>query len=97
MTNITFSVDEETHVRMKAHPEIKWSEILRQAIKKYLKKIEKTRKISVEDLRKRLDKETLDVIDNLDPKEEIENYKKLKDLESRRAAKLEELIRGTKD
>ncbi|KKM60401.1 hypothetical protein LCGC14_1542160, partial [marine sediment metagenome] len=36
MTNITFSVDDNLHKKMKEHPEIKWTEILRQSIANYL-------------------------------------------------------------
>lgn len=32
--NITLSVDEELHREMKAHPEIKWSEVARQAFRR---------------------------------------------------------------
>ncbi|HLF06643.1 MAG TPA: hypothetical protein VI893_05675 [Thermoplasmata archaeon] len=31
MGNITLSVPDELHVRMRKHPEIKWSEVARQA------------------------------------------------------------------
>ncbi len=39
MTNITFSIDDDIHKKMKEHPEIKWTEILRQSIIKYLKNV----------------------------------------------------------
>ncbi len=36
MANYTIHIPEELYNRMKKHPEIKWSEILRQGIKEYL-------------------------------------------------------------
>ncbi|NVM03548.1 MAG: hypothetical protein HWN67_14560 [Candidatus Helarchaeota archaeon] len=97
MTNITFSVDEKLHKKMKAHPEIKWTEILRRAIIAYLKKIETPNQISVEELRNQLDNETLDILDNLDTEKEIEYYKKIKELESERMKQLLDLERGSKE
>ena len=40
MTNITLSVSPQTYKRMKSHPELKWSEIARQAIEAKLKSME---------------------------------------------------------
>ena len=39
MTNMTLSVPEELHKEMSAHPEIKWSEIARQAFDKRIKEL----------------------------------------------------------
>ncbi len=97
MTNITFSVDKELHKKMKEHPEIKWSEILRQAIVEYLKKIDHKEQITVGDLRKQLDKETLDQIDSLDVEKEIEFFKKTKEMEAQRLKRLTELARGLEE
>ena len=46
MTNITFSVDDDLHQKMKNHPEIKWSEIFRNSIRNYLKNFETPKRIS---------------------------------------------------
>ncbi|MBI2126083.1 MAG: hypothetical protein HYU02_02045 [Thaumarchaeota archaeon] len=40
MVNVTLSVPEELHKVMKRHPEIKWSEVARQAIWEYARKLE---------------------------------------------------------
>jgi predicted translin family RNA/ssDNA-binding protein len=40
MTNVTLAVPEELHRIMKNHPEIKWSEVARQAMWEYAKKLE---------------------------------------------------------
>lgn len=93
MTNITFSVDDDLHKRMKSHPEIKWTEILRNVIVNYLKKLEEPDVITVEELRKRLDVETLQMIDGLNESEEIAFYEKAKKMEKERTQKLHELER----
>ncbi len=40
MANVTLSVPEELRRIMKSHPEIKWSEVARQAMWEYAKKLE---------------------------------------------------------
>ena len=94
MTNITFSVDNDLHKKMKEHPEIKWTEILRQSIINYLKKVEEMDVISIKDFRKRLDPELLKKIKELDEQEEILFYKKAKQMEQERLNHLQELERN---
>ncbi len=40
MINVTLAVPEELHKIMKKHPEIKWSEVARQAMWEYVRKLE---------------------------------------------------------
>ncbi|MBI2143179.1 hypothetical protein HYU20_02455 [Candidatus Woesearchaeota archaeon] len=40
MANMTLSVPEELHQRMRQHTELKWSDVARQAFEKKLKEIE---------------------------------------------------------
>ena len=40
MVNVTLAVPEELHNIMKRHPEIKWSEVARQAMWEYARKLE---------------------------------------------------------
>jgi predicted translin family RNA/ssDNA-binding protein len=40
MVNVTLSVPEKLHKVMKSHPEIKWSEVARQAMWQYAEKLE---------------------------------------------------------
>lgn len=59
MTNVTLAVQEELHRIMKSHPEIKWSEVARQAIWEYAGKLE-----LMDEMTKRsklTDKDALDV------------------------------------
>jgi len=39
MTHLTFSIPDELYEEMKKHPEIKWSEVARKAIAKYLQQV----------------------------------------------------------
>ena len=52
MTNMTFSLDNDLYQRMKRHPEIKWTEILRQSLVNYLNKIEQPEKMTMEELQR---------------------------------------------
>ena len=40
MSNMTLAVPEELHKIMKSHPEIKWSEIARQAMREYATRLQ---------------------------------------------------------
>ncbi|NVM28938.1 MAG: hypothetical protein HWN65_08840 [Candidatus Helarchaeota archaeon] len=40
MTNMTFSIPDEIYKKMKEHPEIKWSQIARSALIKYIENLE---------------------------------------------------------
>jgi predicted translin family RNA/ssDNA-binding protein len=40
MVNVTLSVPEKLHKVMKSHPEIKWSEVARQAMWQYAERLE---------------------------------------------------------
>ena len=40
MPNVTFSVPDELHREMRAHPEIKWAEVARSAIRIQLRRLD---------------------------------------------------------
>jgi hypothetical protein len=46
MANVTLAVPEELHRVMKRHPEIKWSEVARQAIREYAERLERLDRIT---------------------------------------------------
>lgn len=94
MTNITFKVDDELHKKMKAHPEIKWTEILRQAIMDYLQKVEEIDVLSIEDFRKRIGSEIQKKVEDLTEKDEISFYKETKRLEKERLKRLQTVERS---
>jgi len=95
MTNITFSIDDDIHKKMKKHPEIKWTEILRQSIINYLKNVEEIDVISIKDFRERFDPELLQKIEELDEQEEILFYKEAKKMEQERLNRLQDLERSS--
>ena len=95
MTNITFSVDDDIHKKMKEHPEIKWTEILRQSIIKYLKKVEEIDVISIKDFRERFNPELLQKIEELDEQEEILFYKEAKKMEQERLNRLQNIEKSS--
>ena len=95
MTNITFDIDDDIHKKMKEHPEIKWTEILRQSIINYLKNVEEIDVISIKDFRERLDPELLQKIEELDEQEEILFYKEAKKREQERLNRLQDLERSS--
>jgi hypothetical protein len=45
MGNMTLSIPEELHEKMRRHTELKWSDIARQAFKKKLREIELAEKL----------------------------------------------------
>ncbi len=94
MTNITFSVDDDLHKKMREHPEIKWTEILRQSIANYLKKVEEIDVLSINDFRKRLDPEIQKKIEELNEQDEIMFYEEAKKIEEERLKRLQELQRS---
>jgi len=46
LVNVTLAVPEELHRIMRKHPEIKWSEVARQALWEYARKLELLDKIA---------------------------------------------------
>ena len=94
MTNITFSVDDDIHKKMKEHPEIKWTEILRQSIANYLKKVEEIDVLSINDFRKRLDPEIQKKIEKLNEQDETSFYEEAKKIEEERLKRLQESERS---
>ena len=95
MTNITFSIDDDIHKKMKEHSEIKWTEILRQSIINYLKKLEKIDVISIKDFRENLDPELLQKIEVLNEQEEVLFYEKTRKMERERGNHLQNLERSS--
>ena len=46
MVSMTLSIDEQTRKRMRRHPQIKWSEVARSAIRRQLDDIEEAERIA---------------------------------------------------
>ncbi len=67
MTNITLSIPEDLHARMKLHSEIRWSEVVRKSISRKVEMLEVMNKIAskskltkkdVDDISKKIKAET---------------------------------------
>ena len=54
MPNYTFTIPDDLYQEMKKHPEIKWSEIFRRALKIYLDKLNNVDEIKATELLSRL-------------------------------------------
>ena len=91
MTNITFSISKDLHQKIRNHPEIKWSEIVKRSIRKYLLKIEEREQMTTDQLKMVLGKDTIDIIENLDAETEIKCNKKTKKMEQERLETLQKL------
>jgi hypothetical protein len=53
MVNITLSVPGDLHKRMARHPEIKWTEVIRQKLDEYLDSLDDVDEISSASLRQK--------------------------------------------
>ena len=81
MANLTVSIPPEIHRKMKLHPEIKWSEVVRRAISNYLEEL--TEVVDASDLLKVVEGAGVN-IDEIPIGRAIEHYKKMRDLEWKR-------------
>ncbi len=77
MPHITLSIPEELLERMRRHPEIKWSEVARRAIRRYLMELED--EASGEEILEELPKEIKEKIEKLDWKRFSERVVALRD------------------
>jgi hypothetical protein len=91
MTNMTFNLDNDLYRRMKKHPEIKWTEILRQSLANYLNKIEQPEKMSMEELRAKFSPEQLAQIAAASSDEEDSFQEQIIASERKRAKHLHDL------
>ena len=100
MSNVTFSVDEDLYKRMKSHPEIKWSEVCRQAIIKFLEETEHPTIWSTKMLRSRLSSPINQLIKSLPVEKTGDFAVKSREYEKKRAKHLyneEKLIENSNE
>ncbi len=89
MPAILVSVKNETWKKMKKHPEIKWTQVMRERAEAYLDEVEGI--TTGDEIRRRLGKEFVKSIDSATKEQAKTNYKKLKESEWRRQALLTRL------
>jgi len=59
MANITLSIPDKLHKKIKKHPEIRWSEVARHAMTEYVEKLELMDKLTSES--KLTDKDAIEI------------------------------------
>ncbi|MFB3889017.1 MAG: hypothetical protein ACE14S_05960 [Candidatus Bathyarchaeia archaeon] len=85
MANITISIPKELRERMKRHSEVKWSEVVRNALTNYVERLETAEgeSISAKELATRLKRRGVDVSD-IPLEKAIEHYEEGRKLERER-------------
>jgi len=90
MTNITLSLPDEVHVKMKMHKEIRWSEVARRAITDYIGKLEeKGSEITTKDLLEELGDDFRKNLSELSFEKAEKEYKKMRDAEWKRVSSIQ--------
>ncbi len=67
MPHMTLNIPKDLHERMKEHPEIKWTEVARRRFEEYLADLDD--RIDSNELKKRLNKEAVEIIKSLNDEE----------------------------
>ena len=80
MTNLTISIPEEIRENMKKYPEIKWSEVVRQAIREYLEKLRGSKTLDSSHYAKIADFSGVN-LNSISIDKAKKHYKKMRDLE----------------
>ncbi len=82
MTNITLSLPDDVHVKMKMHKEIRWSEVVRRAITDYIGKLEeKGSEMTTKELFEELGDDFRKTLSELSFEKAEKEYKKMRDAE----------------
>ncbi len=72
MPNITLSLPEDLHRKIKGHPEIRWSEVVRQVLAQKIRDLERMEAIS---RRSRLSTRDVEELDHLVKRGLLERYR----------------------
>ena len=90
MTNITLSLPDEVHTKMKMHKEIRWSEVVRKAITEYIGKLEeKGFEMTTKDLLEELGDDFRKSLSELSFEKAAKEYKKMRDAEWKRVSMIQ--------
>jgi len=86
MVNVTVSIPEDLHSKMKKYSEVKWSEVVRKALIEYIGRLEakERRVVSSDELSEMLKKSQLDVA-SITLDKAIEYYERARELEWKRS------------
>jgi metal-responsive CopG/Arc/MetJ family transcriptional regulator len=83
MPNLTIVVPEELRQRMKRYPEVRWSEVIRRAVREYLDKLHSADVTETSNLAGVIDEAGID-LDAISVETAITHYAKMRDSEWRR-------------
>jgi len=90
MTNITLSIPNEVHFKMKMHKEIRWSEVVRRAITEFIEKLEeKGSEMTTKELREVLGDDFRKNLSELGFEKAEKEYKKMRDAEWKRVSSIQ--------
>jgi hypothetical protein len=90
MTNITLSLPDDVHIKMKMHKEIRWSEIVRRAITDYIGKLEeKGSEMTTKDLLEELGDDFRKTLSELSFEKAEKEYRKMRDAEWKRVSTIQ--------
>lgn len=80
MPEISIEISKDVKNQMNKHKEINWNEVIEKTIKDYLKKLETINSVPIQELRKQLEAEGLN-LEKLTHEQNIDLYKKMRDAE----------------
>jgi hypothetical protein len=87
MTNVTLSIPNEVYVKMKAHKEIRWSEVVRRAINDFIGKLEeKGFDITTKDLLEELGDDFRKTLSELGFEKAVKGYEQMREAEWKRVS-----------
>lgn len=90
MTNITLSIPNEVHFKMKMHKEIRWSEVVRGAITEFIGKLEeKGSQMTTKELLDELGDDFRKNLSELSFEKAEKEYKKMRDAEWKRVSSIQ--------
>ena len=80
MPEISIEISKDVKNQMNKHKEINWNEVIEKTIKDYLKKLETINSVPIQEFRKKLEAEDLN-LEKLTHEQNIDLYKKMRDAE----------------
>jgi len=90
MTNITLSIPNDVHFKMKLHKEIRWSEVVRRAITEFIGKLEeKGSEMTTEELLEELGDDFRKKLSELSFEKAEKGYEKMRAAEWKRVSSIQ--------
>ena len=83
MPNLTISLPPELYERIKKHPEIRWSVVIRRFLEEYIRRLEGKEEEKIFELARRLDIE--DIVDEIPDESALDFAEEMVDKRAKRA------------